>query len=100
MANCNNNLVILNCMERHFDFSWLDEPIERYPGYPGMYKFFCFLLLKRRMTYANLYVLSYALHKKNYKDNELVLKEKIINDLAAIYLYNNNKLPDGFEFIK
>ena len=87
-------------MERHFDFSWLDEPIERYPGYPGMYKFFCFLLLKRRMTYANLYVLIYALQKKNYKDNELVLKEKIINDLAAIYLYNNNKLPDGFEFIK
>jgi hypothetical protein len=29
-----------------------------------------------------------------------VLKEKILKDLAAIYLYNNKKLPDGFEFIK
>jgi hypothetical protein len=47
-----------------------------------------------------MYVLTYALHKKQYKDNEIALKEKIVKDLAAIYLFNNNKLPDGFEFIK
>jgi hypothetical protein len=87
-------------MNSQFDLTWMDEPIEKFPGCQGLYKFFCFLLMKRRMTYANMYVLTYALHKKQYKDNEIVLKEKIVKDLAAIYLFNNNKLPDGFEFIK
>ena len=87
-------------MNSQFDLTWMDEPIENFPGCQGLYKFFCFLLMKRRMTYANMYVLTYALHKKQYKDNEIVLKEKIVKDLAAIYLFNNNKLPDGFEFIK
>lgn len=87
-------------MNSQFDLTWMDEPIEKFPGYQGLYKFFCFLLMKRRMTYANMYVLTYALHKKQYKDNEIALKEKIVKDLAAIYLFNNNKLPDGFEFIK
>lgn len=87
-------------MESNFDLSWMNEPVEEFPKYQGIYKFFCFLLMKRRMTYANLYVLTYALHKKNYKDNESALKEKILNDLAAIYLFNNNELPNGFEFIE
>lgn len=87
-------------MKTKFDVSWMDEPLEELPGLQGAYKFFCFLLFKRRMTYANMYVLTYALHKNKYKDNEIELKEKLIKDLAAIYLYNNNRLPDGFEFIK
>lgn len=78
----------------------MDETLEEMPEGQGIYRFFCFLLLKRRMTYANMYVFTYALNKKKYKDNEEVLKEKILKDLAAIYLYNNKKLPDGFEFIK
>jgi hypothetical protein len=87
-------------MKKNVDVSWLDEPLEVYPYGQGVYRFFCFLLLKRRMTYGNVYVLTYALNKYKYKDNEIALKEKIIKDLAAIYLYNNKKLPDGFEFIE
>jgi hypothetical protein len=49
------------------------------------------------MTYANMYVFTYALHKNKYKDNELVLKEKILKELAQIYYFNNKKLPEGFE---
>lgn len=87
-------------MNSQFNLTWMDEPIEKFPVCQGLYKVFCFLLMKRRMTYANMYVLTYALHKKQYKDNEIALKEKIVKDLAAIYLFNNDKLPDGFEFIK
>lgn len=82
------------------DTSWLDEPVEEFPGAQRIYRFFCFLMFKRRMTYSNIYVLTYAMYKKKYKDNEKELKEKILKDLAAIYLYNNGKLPEGFEFNK
>ena len=44
------------------------------------------------MTYSNMYVFTYALHKRKFKDNELFLKEKILKDLAKIYYFNNNKL--------
>jgi hypothetical protein len=80
--------------------AWMDESIERVPGNQGRYRFLCLLLLKRRMTYGNMYVFTYALHKNKFKDNELVLKEKILKDLALIYYFNNKKLPDGFELIE
>lgn len=76
--------------------TWMDETIERIPGNQGAYRLMCLLLFKRRMTYANMYVFTYALHKNKYKDNELVLKEKILTDLAKIYYFNNQKLPEGF----
>ena len=87
-------------MNQNIDISWMDETIENIPNAQGIYRLCCCLLFKRRMTYANMYVLLYGLNKFKYKDNELELKEKIIKELAAIYLYNNNQLPDGFEFIE
>jgi hypothetical protein len=80
--------------------NWLDEPIEELPGGKGWYRLFCLILCKRRMTYANMYILTYALNKRKFKDNETVLKEKILTDLAKIYYHNNKHLPDGFEFIQ
>jgi hypothetical protein len=84
-------------MDNEFDIKWMDEKIEKLPSGNGLYKFFCLILFKRRMTYSNMYVFLYALHKSKYKDNELDLKEKIIKELASIYYYNNKKLPYGFE---
>jgi hypothetical protein len=85
-------------MNTEYNFDWIDEPIEKLPNKQGWYRLFCLMLFKRRMTYANMYVLTYGLHKNKFKDNEDVLKEKILKDLAALYFFNNNKLPDGFEF--
>jgi hypothetical protein len=81
----------------NIDVSWMDETIDKYPGKKWFYKLICFFLLKKKLTYSNLYVLSYALSKNKYKNDEIKLKEKIIKDLAFIYYYNNNKLPKGFE---
>lgn len=86
-------------MNSKFDVSWMDDTIEDFPGNKMLYKLFCFMLCKRRLTYANMYVFVYALNKNKYKDNELELKEKIVKDLAMIYYHNNKKLPDGFEAI-
>jgi hypothetical protein len=83
-------------MSKEYDVKWMDETLEELPGGQKFYKFLCFLLLKRRMTYSNMYVLTYALNKLKFKNNELMLKEKILKDLATIYYYNNKKLPDGF----
>ena len=80
------------------DVKWMNEKIEKFPGKKGYYTLMCFLLGKKRLTYSNLYVLAYGLHKGRFKDNEEKLKEKIIKDLAKIYYYNNKRLPNGFEF--
>lgn len=85
-------------MEYDIDIKWMDEVIEKVPGWQGKYKLLCIMLFKKRLTYSNMYVLSYALNKFNFKGNEDALKEKIIKDLAIIYHYNNNKLPIGFKF--
>lgn len=87
-------------MSKNIDVNWMDETVENLPNIQGIYKLFCFLLFKRRMTYSNLYILTYALNKNKFKDNELKLKEKIIKDLALIYYYNNNRLPEGFKLEK
>lgn len=83
-------------MNYDFDLNWLDENIEEVPGKQGMYRLFCLILFKKRMTYSNMYALTYSLYKNKFKDKENILKEKILKDLAAIYFYNNKKLPDGF----
>lgn len=85
-------------MENEINVNWMDEPIEKFPGKRGFYRLMCLILLKKRMTYANMYVLAYALNKDKYKDNEVKLKEKILKELAWIYYYNNGKLPNSFKF--
>ena len=85
-------------MNEEINVSWMNEMVEKIPGKQGFYKLLCVIFLKRRLTYNNLYVLSYAYHKKQFKNKEEELKIKIIKDLAKIYYFNNNKLPNGFDF--
>lgn len=85
-------------MKIDYDASWMDETIERMPGGQKRYRLICLLFLKKRMTYANMYVFTYGIYKDKFKDNEAKLKEKILKELAYIYYYNNKKLPDGFEY--
>jgi hypothetical protein len=86
-------------MQDNFELDWMDENIKEIPGGNGMYKLFCIMLMKKKMTYANMYVLTYALNQKKYKGRENILKEKIVKDLATLYFYNNKKLPNGFEVV-
>jgi hypothetical protein len=84
-------------MEFNYDVKWMDEPVEKLPTGQGFYRLMCLLRFKRRLTYSDLYVFTYALNKNKFKDKENELKIRIIKELAAIYLYNNKKLPEGFE---
>lgn len=83
-------------IDNNLDVSWMNDTIEKYPGKKWFYKLMCWMLFKKKLTYSNLYVLSYAFSKNKYVENEIELKEKILKDLALIYYYNNNKLPNGF----
>ena len=85
-------------MEKEINVNWMNETIKKVPGKQGFYKLLCAIFLKKRMTYNNLYVFSYAYHKKQFKDREEELKIKILKDLVSIYYFNNNKLPEGFDF--
>jgi hypothetical protein len=85
-------------MNKEINVNWMDETIERFPGKQGFYRILCLMFLKRRLTYSNIYVFTYGIYKNKYKDNEIVLKERIIKELAMIYYYNNKCLPDGFEY--
>lgn len=87
-------------MFNNVDIKWLDEEIKEFPSHKGIYKLLCLLLLKKYLTYSNLYVLTYALNKNKFKNRQNELKDKIIKDLVKLYLYNNNKLPYGFEYTK
>lgn len=81
-----------------FNSEWLDEKVEKVPyGGQGMYRLLCAMMLKRRLTYQNLYVFAYALNKHRYKNNETYMKKLIIEELAKIYYFNNGRLPAGFE---
>ena len=82
-----------------FNVSWLNETVERMPdGGQGFYKLLCVLMLKKRLTYQNLYVFACTLNKHKYKNNETYMKQLIIEELAGLYFYNNGKLPSGFVF--
>lgn len=85
--------------ENNFNAEWMNEKVEKVPnGGQGMYRLLCAVMLKKRLTYKNLYVFAYALNKHKYKDNEQYMKEKIIEELAGLYYYNTGELPAGCEF--
>ena len=84
--------------QNEFNTDWLNEQVEKVPNQEkGMYRLLCLLMLKKTLTYKNLYLFAYALNKHKFKDNELYMKQWIIEELAGLYYYNNNVLPDGFE---
>ena len=95
MVNNNSDLKKILIMDYNLDISWMDEPIEKVPGWQGKYKLLCAILFKKKLTYSNMYALTYGLNKLKFKNNERALKERILKDIITLYYYNNNKLPNG-----
>jgi hypothetical protein len=86
-------------VDSNFNVDWFNENVEKVPnGGQGMYRLLCAVMLKKRLTYRNLYVFAYALNKHKFKDNETRMKQMIIEELAKIYYFNTGKLPIGIEF--
>ena len=85
-------------IENSFNVDWLNDEVEKIPnGGQGFYRLLCTLMFKKRLTYRNLYMFAYALNKHKFKENEVRMKQLIIEELAKIYYYNTGNLPIGFE---
>ena len=72
---------------------WTNEKVEKMPAGNWLYRIACFLLGKKRMTYQELYLISFGSKKK--KLGEKKAKELSIFAIIRIYEYNNGTLPPG-----
>lgn len=70
------------------EFSWLDEEIENVPNNRFLYKCFCFLLRKKKMTYQDLYIIYCRLY-----NNKTEYKKTAIKKIGELYYYNNSRFP-------
>jgi hypothetical protein len=75
------------------DIAWTGEEIESVPSWGWMYRFVCFMLRKKKLTYREMFMLLYGINKKSLGEREA--KEFATQRIIAIYEYNNNKLPEG-----
>ena len=72
---------------------WTNEKVEKLPAGNWLYKLACFLLGKKRLTYQELYLISFGMKKKKITEDKA--KDISINAIIRIYEYNNGKLPPG-----
>lgn len=67
------------------NLEWMNEPVERLEKSNKFYRFICFLL-RRKMTYKELYMLLSALNRKSMGDENA--KIWAINHITRTYKYN------------
>lgn len=84
-------------MRREYNLTWMDETIERVPKLNWLYKFCCFMLFKakKKMTYNEMFVLLYGLNRRKLGD--LKAKHYALAQIALIYQFQNNKMPNIYE---
>lgn len=75
------------------DIAWTKEIVEKVPSMNWAYKFACFMIGKKRMTYQELFMLFYGTYKKQMGEKKA--KEFALERIILAYEYNNNKLPEG-----
>lgn len=77
-----------------YDVSWMEERVDSVPYRNGLYKFCCFMLgrAKKKMTYNDIFVLLYGLHKRKAGSDEA--KRLALQEVVGIYEHLNNKLPE------
>ena len=84
-------------MEKNTDYwylEWLNEKVERVKGSNWLYRFMCFCLCRKRLTYKQLFLIMYGLNKRRL--GEKTAKQLALDRILEIYKsLHNNKLPEG-----
>jgi hypothetical protein len=77
------------------DIKWMEEIVKDVPSNKRLFKFFRFIIGKRKtgVTYKDLYI--FYTNVYNIKGTEpSSIKTKAMESILAVYYYNNNKLPE------
>ncbi len=77
------------------NIKWMEEIVNSVPSNEILFKIFRFIIGKRKkgVTYKDLYI--FYTNTYNIKDTEpSLIKTKAMENVLAIYYYNNNKLPE------
>lgn len=76
------------------DIEWMNEKVAKIDGHRFFYNFVCFFLfrLRRKITYKELFLLYYGIHRKTMGENNS--KKKALQSVLKIYKENNGKYPE------
>ena len=77
------------------NIEWMEETVNSVPSNEILFKIFKFIIGKRRkcVTYKDIYI--FYTNTYNIKGTEpSLIKTKAMENVLAIYYYNNNKLPE------
>lgn len=81
--------------EQERDIAWTKEEINDVPSFRWIYKIACFLIGKKRMTYQEMFLLYYGMYKRKIGSDGA--KKYAVENIVALYEYNNGKTPEGVE---
>lgn len=73
------------------DFEWAGEKIEKVPYKNWLYRLFCLITLRKRMSYKEMYLFLSELNRK--ADGEEKSKKKAFKRIIDFYEYNNGHRP-------
>lgn len=73
---------------------WMNEKVAKIDGHRFFYNFVCFFLFRarRKITYKELFLLYYGIHRKTMGENNS--KKKALQSVLKIYKENNGKYPE------
>ena len=76
-----------------FNLEWLNEKINAIPHNNGLYKFVCFFLGKKKLSYKEMYLILYNINKNKLGEDSS--KERCMKEIINLYKFNNNKIPNS-----
>lgn len=76
------------------NIKWMEEIIDDVPSNKRLFKFFKFVLGKRKtgLTYKELYIIYTNIYNIKGSD-DMEIKERAMKHILEIYYYNNEKYP-------
>ncbi len=81
------------------NLKWMEEKVTKINGHKFFYHFVCFCLfrLRRKITYKDLFILYYGIHRSKMGEDNA--KKKALQTILKIYKENNGNYPDDNEKI-
>lgn len=78
----------------YWNLAWFNEKIERVKGSNWLYRFLCFFLGRKRLTYKQMFLILYGLNKRRLgdKNSERLAIARILDIYKDLH---DNKLPEG-----